>query len=145
MRFVFCFGVKTLELKSGFNVQCSAMQCNAKLNENVARSHGLNITNTPDDPSSNRECVLTDIPVPKQLPQPCSIQHLVEHFLDIQGVPRRYFFELLSHFTTSDLEKEKLQEFCSAEGQVCRVFIYTLTNHSCCFCVKFYLILILSL
>ena len=42
----------------------------------------------------------------------------MEHYLDIQGVPRRYFFELLSHFTTSELEKEKLQEFCSAEGQV---------------------------
>lgn len=58
-----------------------------------------------------------DLPVPHQLPQPCSIQHLVEHYLDIQGVPRRYFFELLSHFTSSDLEKEKLLEFCSAEGQ----------------------------
>ncbi|CAH3041690.1 unnamed protein product [Porites lobata] len=58
-----------------------------------------------------------DIPLPYQLPQPCTIRHLVEHYLDIQGVPRRYFFELLSHFTTSELEKEKLQEFCSAEGQ----------------------------
>ncbi|XP_058946686.2 NADPH-dependent diflavin oxidoreductase 1-like isoform X1 [Pocillopora verrucosa] len=58
-----------------------------------------------------------DLPVPHQLPQPCSIKHLVEHYLDIQGVPRRYFFELLSHFTSSELEKEKLQEFCSAEGQ----------------------------
>ena len=67
---------------------------------------------------SNCDCVSTDIPLPHQLPQPCSIKHLVEHYLDIQGVPRRYFFELLSHFTTSDLEKEKLQEFCSAEGQV---------------------------
>ena len=46
----------------------------------------------------------------------------MEHVLDIQGVPRRYFFELLSHFTTSELEKEKLQEFCSAEGQVLGLF-----------------------
>ena len=61
---------------------------------------------------------VTDLPVPHQLPQPCSIKHLVEHYLDIQGVPRKYFFELLSHFTSSDLEKEKLQEFCSAERQV---------------------------
>ncbi|XP_067017223.1 NADPH-dependent diflavin oxidoreductase 1-like [Acropora muricata] len=58
-----------------------------------------------------------DIALPYQLPRPCSVRHLVEHYLDIQGVPRRYFFELLSHFTTSELEKEKLQEFCSAEGQ----------------------------
>ncbi|RMX46194.1 hypothetical protein pdam_00007849 [Pocillopora damicornis] len=60
----------------------------------------------------------TDLPVPHQLPQPCSIKHLVENYLDIQGVPRRHVFELLSHFTSSELEKEKLQEFCSAEGQV---------------------------
>ncbi|XP_044174557.1 NADPH-dependent diflavin oxidoreductase 1-like [Acropora millepora] len=58
-----------------------------------------------------------DIPLPYQLPRPCSVRHLVEDYLDIQGVPRRYFFELLSQFTTSELEKEKLQEFCSAEGQ----------------------------
>jgi len=31
----------------------------------------------------------------------------VEHYLDIQGVPRRYFFELLSHFTSSELELRK--------------------------------------
>lgn len=32
-------------------------------------------------------------------------------------VPRRYAFELLSHFTDSDLEREKLKEFVSAAGQ----------------------------
>lgn len=62
--------------------------------------------------------LLTDIPLPDSLPSPSSVRHLVQHHLDIQGTPRRYFFELLSHFTTSELEKEKLQEFCSAEGQV---------------------------
>ena len=62
--------------------------------------------------------LLTDIPLPDSLLSPCSVRHLVQHHLDIQGTPRRYFFELLSHFTTSELEKEKLQEFCSAEGQV---------------------------
>ena len=44
----------------------------------------------------------------------------MENYWDIQGVPRRYFFELLSHLTTSDLEEEKLQEFTSTEGQVMR-------------------------
>ncbi|KAK7865470.1 hypothetical protein R5R35_002345 [Gryllus longicercus] len=34
-----------------------------------------------------------------------------------QMVPHRYFFKLLSHFTTNELEKEKLEEFVSVEGQ----------------------------
>lgn len=59
-----------------------------------------------------------DIPLPQNLPQPCSVRYLVENYWDIQGVPRRYFFELLSHLTDSELEKEKLQEFNTAEGQV---------------------------
>ncbi|EDO30877.1 predicted protein [Nematostella vectensis] len=71
------------------------------------------------DPDKNFTLQQTnpDIPVPRRLPRPCSIRFLVEHYLDIQGVPRRYFFELLSHFTPSELEKEKLQDFASAEGQ----------------------------
>lgn len=32
-------------------------------------------------------------------------------------VPRRYTFEILSHFTDSELEQEKLTEFTTAEGQ----------------------------
>jgi equilibrative nucleoside transporter 1/2/3 len=35
----------------------------------------------------------------------------------LQAVPRRYFFHLLSNFTTSDLEREKLIEFSTPEGQ----------------------------
>ena len=30
----------------------------------------------------------------------------------------RYFFELMSHFSKDELEKEKLEEFSSPEGQV---------------------------
>jgi len=32
-------------------------------------------------------------------------------------VPNRYTFQLLSYFTDSELEKEKLQEFTTPEGQ----------------------------
>ncbi|KAF5909748.1 NADPH-dependent diflavin oxidoreductase 1, partial [Clarias magur] len=56
-------------------------------------------------------------PVPVRLPQPCSVRFLVQEFLDIAAVPRRSFFELLATFTTNELEREKLQEFSSAEGQ----------------------------
>lgn len=35
----------------------------------------------------------------------------------LQAVPRRYFFHVLSNFTTSYLEKEKLIEFSTPEGQ----------------------------
>ncbi|XP_042335285.1 NADPH-dependent diflavin oxidoreductase 1 [Sceloporus undulatus] len=56
-------------------------------------------------------------PLPAHLPQPCSIRHLVTHYLDITCVPHRSFFELLAHFSTHKLEQEKLQEFNSAQGQ----------------------------
>ncbi|CAJ1071062.1 NADPH-dependent diflavin oxidoreductase 1 [Xyrichtys novacula] len=55
--------------------------------------------------------------VPSRLPQPCSVHHLVKEYLDIAAVPRRSFFELLSTFSTNELEREKLQEFSSAAGQ----------------------------
>ena len=55
---------------------------------------------------------------PLSLPSPCTLQYLATHYLDFMSVPRRSFFELLAHFTSSDLEKEKLLEFTSAQGQV---------------------------
>uniref|UniRef100_A0A3P8NSM9 NADPH-dependent diflavin oxidoreductase 1 n=1 Tax=Astatotilapia calliptera TaxID=8154 RepID=A0A3P8NSM9_ASTCA len=55
--------------------------------------------------------------VPARLPQPCTVRHLVESYLDIAAVPRRSFFELLSTFATNELEQEKLAEFSSAAGQ----------------------------
>ncbi|NWZ90552.1 NDOR1 oxidoreductase, partial [Nesospiza acunhae] len=55
--------------------------------------------------------------LPPLLPQPCTIQYLVTHYLDISCVPRRSFFELLASFSMNELEQEKLQEFSSAQGQ----------------------------
>lgn len=54
---------------------------------------------------------------PERLPQPCSVQHLVSRYLDIARVPRRSFFELLACLSPHELEREKLLEFSSAEGQ----------------------------
>jgi sulfite reductase alpha subunit-like flavoprotein len=51
------------------------------------------------------------------LPQPCTIRQLVTDYLDINAIPRRYFWELMSIFTDSDIEREKLQEFCTTDGQ----------------------------
>ncbi|XP_073414359.1 NADPH-dependent diflavin oxidoreductase 1 isoform X2 [Dendrobates tinctorius] len=58
-----------------------------------------------------------DTPAPPHLPQPCSVRHLVERYLDIRSVPRRSFFQLLSYFSPDEQEREKLQEFSSATGQ----------------------------
>ncbi|XP_071485493.1 NADPH-dependent diflavin oxidoreductase 1-like [Diadema antillarum] len=60
-----------------------------------------------------------DIPLPVQwlLPRPCTVRHLVTHYLDINSIPRRSFFQMLVHFAENELEKEKFEEFCSAEGQ----------------------------
>ncbi|XP_038126632.1 NADPH-dependent diflavin oxidoreductase 1 [Cyprinodon tularosa] len=70
------------------------------------------------DPES-RFCLRAtgDAPVPPRLPQPCSVRHLVERYLDIAAVPRRSFFELLSTLATNELERDKLTEFSSAAGQ----------------------------
>lgn len=57
------------------------------------------------------------ISVPARLPQPCTVRHLVESYLDIAAVPRRSFFELLSTFASNQVERDKLAEFSSAEGQ----------------------------
>ncbi|XP_018422764.1 PREDICTED: NADPH-dependent diflavin oxidoreductase 1 [Nanorana parkeri] len=59
----------------------------------------------------------SDMPLPPQLPQPCTVYHLVEKYLDIHCVPRRSFFQLLSYFSVDEQEREKLQEFSSAAGQ----------------------------
>ncbi|XP_063172464.1 NADPH-dependent diflavin oxidoreductase 1 isoform X2 [Candoia aspera] len=56
-------------------------------------------------------------PLPAHLPQPFTVHHLVAHYLDITCVPRRSFFEFLSHFSPNELERSKLQEFSSAQGQ----------------------------
>ncbi|KAK9894229.1 NADPH dependent diflavin oxidoreductase 1 [Cystobasidium minutum MCA 4210] len=56
-------------------------------------------------------------PLPAHWPKQTTLRQLFTRYLDIFSVPRRSFFEWLSYFTTSELETEKLQEFCTAEGQ----------------------------
>jgi sulfite reductase alpha subunit-like flavoprotein len=46
-----------------------------------------------------------------------NLRNLVSYHLDISGVPRRYFFELLSFFAKDPLQANKLRELSSVEGQ----------------------------
>ncbi|ORY01302.1 riboflavin synthase domain-like protein [Basidiobolus meristosporus CBS 931.73] len=55
--------------------------------------------------------------VPVRLEGVQTLRSLFENHLDIYSVPRRSFIEMLSYFTTDENETEKLQEFCSTEGQ----------------------------
>ncbi|KAE8582045.1 hypothetical protein XENTR_v10019916 [Xenopus tropicalis] len=55
--------------------------------------------------------------VPAQLAELQCIGQLAERYLDLCAVPRRSFFQLLSHFAPDELEREKLREFGSAGGQ----------------------------
>ena len=63
----------------------------------------------------------TELPPTYLLPNPCSLKECVEKLWDIQSIPGRYFFELMSHFAPKsedgETEKEKLIELSSAEGQ----------------------------
>ncbi|SPQ94133.1 unnamed protein product (mitochondrion) [Plasmodiophora brassicae] len=54
-----------------------------------------------------------------KLPTGCkvTILDLFVRFLDIFGTPRRHFFEFLAQFATDDVEKERLLELSSPEGQ----------------------------
>lgn len=58
-----------------------------------------------------------ETPLPHDLPKRCTLKYLFTTYLSIQAVPKKYFFELLSYFSVSELEKERLVEFCSAEFQ----------------------------
>ncbi|GLH06497.1 Uncharacterized protein GBIM_11995 [Gryllus bimaculatus] len=59
----------------------------------------------------------SDAPVPEVLQRPLTLKACVKQYWDLNMVPHRFFFKLLSHFTTNELEKEKLEEFVSVEGQ----------------------------
>eukprot|EP00466_Bigelowiella_natans_P018081 jgi/Bigna1/138516/aug1.45_g13224 len=52
------------------------------------------------------------------LPSLISAIDLFTIYLDVFGTPGRYFFEVLAHFASDEMQKEKLEEFVSAEGQL---------------------------
>lgn len=58
-----------------------------------------------------------DMPVPFAVQQPLTLYQCVSQYFDLNAVPRRYTFQLLAKWTTSDLEEEKLNELASPNGQ----------------------------
>jgi sulfite reductase alpha subunit-like flavoprotein len=52
----------------------------------------------------------------KYLPSHCSLFQLFTYYLDIQGVPKRDFFESIKLYTNNEREIEKLEEFLSPAG-----------------------------
>jgi sulfite reductase alpha subunit-like flavoprotein len=56
------------------------------------------------------------------LPLTMRFRDLFIRHLDIFGVPRRSFFEVLSYFTKDENLTERLREFASPEGQVLFIF-----------------------
>lgn len=59
-----------------------------------------------------------DQSLPDHLPATATLRTLFTHYLDFNAVPRYTFFLLLRHFTSDDLEREKLDEFVSMQGAV---------------------------
>jgi len=90
----------------------------SNLEENVEEFFSLFPSLDPErkfvlEPTSSNTC----LPPSSLLPRPCTLRHAVSNYFDIQSIPKRYFFELLSHFSSDELEKEKFLEFNTAEGQ----------------------------
>ncbi|KAL0073885.1 hypothetical protein F4703DRAFT_1894680 [Phycomyces blakesleeanus] len=63
---------------------------------------------TPADP---------DRKVPPHWPETMSFRDLFLYHLDVCGVPRRSFFEMVSYFTMDPNHTERLREFTQPEGQ----------------------------
>lgn len=59
-----------------------------------------------------------DQSLPDHLPEVTILRRLFTRFLDFNAIPRRSFFQYLVHFTSDELEKEKLEEFLSPAGAV---------------------------
>lgn len=58
-----------------------------------------------------------DMAVPEPLQSPQSLSNLATYYWDLNAVPRRFILQLLSEVTPNELEKEKLLEMSSTEGQ----------------------------
>lgn len=82
--------------------------------KDVLLSNGVNI---PSDTRIKLSEVTSEMPVPAVLQNEVTFEQLCHEYFDLTAVPRRYTFSVLSQLTDSELEREKCEEFTTAEGQ----------------------------
>lgn len=61
--------------------------------------------------------MFAEVPVPSHLQRPFSLCTIATQYWNLNAIPRPRSFELLALHSTNDLEREKLIEFTTAEGQ----------------------------
>ncbi|DAZ95865.1 TPA: hypothetical protein N0F65_009067 [Lagenidium giganteum] len=84
--------------------------------ENLAETVAALLTYVGHQADDVVSILATDGSPQHDLPSPCTLYDLFAKYLDIQGTPRRSFFEKLSLFASDQEEKEKLEELSSADG-----------------------------
>ena len=90
-------------------------------NDPTEVEHFLSIFNL--DPNAiyyhkfNHETVVSESGYRHRLHNPVTVKELVSRFLSIHSIPKRSFFDLIWNFSQDDLERQKLKEFASTEGQ----------------------------
>lgn len=57
------------------------------------------------------------MPAPSVLNRPLSIRTIATQYWDLNAIPKTRAFEVLSYNCDNELERDKLKEFCSYEGQ----------------------------
>ncbi|KDR73969.1 hypothetical protein GALMADRAFT_250695 [Galerina marginata CBS 339.88] len=75
----------------------------------------MNWADTADQPFEISQS-MQDQSLPDHLPKMTTLRILFTRFLDFNAVPRRSFFQFIRHFTSDELEREKLDEFLSQAG-----------------------------
>lgn len=61
--------------------------------------------------------LILEMPVPEILKSPHSMKTIASQYWDLSAYPRARFFQVMSYKCDNELEKEKLLEFASFEGQ----------------------------
>ncbi|KAI8040711.1 NADPH-dependent diflavin oxidoreductase 1 [Drosophila gunungcola] len=79
----------------------------------LTREHKLNFDETTVVEITSAH---VDMPLPRAYSIPLSLHQAAKYVWDLSAKPRQRFLEVLGQNCTDELEKEKLLEFCSAEG-----------------------------
>lgn len=113
--FEFQFVSSSIKYEVGDVVELLPSQDSSAIDAFIKRCHldpESFITVCPRETENNGSCgeVITHVPI--------KLKTFVELTMDVTSAsPRRYFFEVMSFYTTDEREKERLQYFASAEGR----------------------------